>query len=246
MATYGADDVDFILIDGYQVAGYLNEFSDEHEATLEDATVLGDEWVERAFTGEKKASLAMKGFFNDADNASNEAFVEQFAARTICYCVSGNTVGKNVTMFYGPLESKYNRIAAKGELTKAEITMDGSGEVEEGKIIATLAARTTAGNTEATPVNNGGASTSGGAAYLQVTALDLGGYDNVIFKIRDSADNVTYGDVSGGAFTAVTAAPAKQRLALAGTIKQYVAVAWAYTGSGSDQTVTAFVGLHRN
>lgn len=246
MATYGLDDVSFILIDGYQVAGYINEFSDDREATLEDSTCCGDSWEEWAFTGEKRCSASMKGFFDDADNASNEAFVDQYAARIICYGMQGNTAGKQLSMLSGPMQSKYVREAARGALTKGAIEIAGSGEIEDGRIVATLTARTTAGNTAAASVNNGGSSAAGGAVYLQCTSLALGGYTNLVVKLQDSADNITFGDVAGGTFTALIAAPGKERKALSGTIKQYTAVAWSWTGSGSDQTATFLVGLHRN
>ena len=247
MATYGFDDVSFILIDGYSLAGYITELSDYKEAILEDGTTAGDSWQEWAYVGLKNAGLTASGFYDAADNASNEAFVEQFASRIICYATEGNTVGKAVTMLSGPIEGKYTRQAAKGELTKGAIEFEGTGEVEDGKIIATLAARTTASNTNATPVNNGEAST-GGAAYLQMTSLTLGGYTNVIVTMQDSADNITFADMADGegVFTAVTAAPAKERLPLTVSIKQYVSIKWAWTGSGTGNTFTAMVGLHRS
>jgi hypothetical protein len=247
MATYGLDDVSFILIDGYQIGGYINEFTEkDRKATLEDTTCCGDSWVERSFAGQKTAGFSIGGFFDDADDASNEALAEQYAARTICYSLEGNATGCNVVMMSGPMESVYSRVARRGELQKVKADIEGSGGVEDGKLIAPLAARTTAGNTQAAPVDNGAASADGGAVYLQMSALALGGSTNVIVKLRDSADNTTFTDVTGGAFTAVTAAPAKERLAIAGTIKQYTAISWAYTGAGSNQTWTGMVGLHRN
>lgn len=243
MAKYGLDDLSLILIDGYNLTGYITDFSDHKEATLEEATTAGADWQSWLFTGEMKFSLSMSGFFDDTDNASNEALCSQYASRVICYGPAGNTLGQALTMMSGPIQGKYERGPSRGEITKASVEYEGSGEVETGTIIAPLTARTTAGNTESTPENTA-KTTLGGAGYLQVTALTLGGYDNVIVKLRDSADNITYGDLVS--FTAVTAAPDAERKAITGDIEQYVAISWAYTGSGTGQTFTALVGLHRN
>jgi hypothetical protein len=247
VATYGLNDIAFILIDGYSLNGYITELSDTKEATLEEATCAGASWQTWAFTGEKRFNFSMAGFYDDADDALNEALCEQFTARTICYGVEGNTVGKEVAMLYGPTQGKYERVASRGELHKASAEYEGSGEVEDGKIIATLTSRGAASNTNATPVNNGGAST-GGACYLQVSALALGGYTNLVVTMQDSADSVTFADMASGegVFTAVTTAPAKQRLALTVSIKQYVSMKWTWTGSGTGNSFTGFVGLHRN
>jgi hypothetical protein len=249
MALYGSDDVAWVYIDGYKVGGsggYITDLEDHLDATLEESHVLGDTWKSRAFTGEKDVGVEISGFFDDADNASSEAFTEQWANRLIAYNVEGNALGSNVVMLSGAWEGKWKRILKRGALHKVSITHEGNGEDEEGKLIGILATRTTAGNTESTKVDNADATTAGGAVHLHVGALTLGGYTNLIVKLRDSADGTTFADVTGGTFTAITAAPGKQRLALSGTIRRYTAIAWAYTGSGSGPSWAGIVGLHRN
>jgi hypothetical protein len=61
----------------------------------------------------------------------------------------------------------------------------------------------------------------GAQAYLQLTGF-IG--TSVVIKIQDSADNVTFADVTGLAFSSVTASPNFQRIATANTatIRQYV------------------------
>lgn len=69
----------------------------------------------------------------------------------------------------------------------------------------------------------------GAQAYLQVTAFT--GTDCTI-KVQDSADGLTWADVTGLAFTQVTAAPFAQRVAIAnGTaVRRYVTVTAISTG----------------
>lgn len=62
----------------------------------------------------------------------------------------------------------------------------------------------------------------GWQAYLQVTALTG---TNVIVTLQDSADNAAFANLTGAAFTSVTAVPATQRLTSPGatdTVRRYV------------------------
>jgi hypothetical protein len=86
-------------------------------------------------------------------------------------------------------------------------------------------------------------STDSWIADLHVPALDLGGGTNVVVTLRDSADGVTFANVTSGAFTAVTLAGTSQRLSATGQIRRYRAITWAFTG-GSAQTVTPYVALY--
>jgi hypothetical protein len=68
----------------------------------------------------------------------------------------------------------------------------------------------------------------GAQAYLQVFGFT--GTDATV-KIQDSADNVTFADVAGMAFAQITAVtPQSQRIAAAGTLRQYVRAVTVTTG----------------
>ena len=88
---------------------------------------------------------------------------------------------------------------------------------------------------------------TGAAAYLQVSALTLGGFSNISVALRDSADNVTFADVGSATFTAVTAAPAAERLRPSGEIRRYTAARWSFTGASNaiQQTATFMMGVAR-
>ena len=134
-------------------------------------------------------------------------------------------------------------------MTKATGEWIVSGSVDEGVILAPLAARTTAGNTQATKHDNTAESHGGGYGYLQLTALALGGYTNLVVTLQHSTDNITYVDFTP-AFTARTAVGA-ERITLPGVdadgnVYQYTAVKWAWTGSGTGQSATFMAGIVRN
>lgn len=246
MAKYSSKDI-VLLIDGYDVLGLTTTVTHSVEAMTEETTGFGDAAVEHTYLDLQKAELSQEGFFDDAAGATNEALNEkQGDDRVYCLGFEGNTIGKTFTGFKGALETKYDRIAARGTLHKANASYLGNGIVEDGKILHALTARTAAGNTEAagTRVDNGAATADGANAYLQVTALTLGGYTNVIIKVRESADGTTWSDLE--TFTAVTAAQIAERKIKAGAIKRYLAVSYSFTGAGADPSITFFVGLARN
>lgn len=244
MAKYGSADVAFLLVGGYSLLGVTTTLVDTREAVLEDTTALGDSWANSAYTGLRRADFSQEGFFDDAVNGVHAALNEQQgSARVLCFGVEGNSKGRAFVGFAGALQAKYTRAASRGELHKANAEYRGSGVVEEGTILHELATEAAAGNTEAAAVDNAASSANGGGAYLQVTSLTLGGYTNLAVTVRHSADNVTF--VDKASFAAVTAAPIAERLALAGAINRYVAVAWSFSGVGSNPSATFLAGVSR-
>lgn len=245
MAKYGSDQVAFLLIDGYSLLGTVTQFSDGKEALTEETHTLGDAWVENEPVGLKKAELSQSGFYDDASLASNAALVTGYGvSRVACYGVAGNVKGRKMTGFQGAMQTTFKRVMTRGELHKCDASYLGNGQVDEGVLLHEHAAETSAtGNTEASSVDNAASSAAGAIGYLQVSALALGGYTNVVVKVRHSADNVTFADLI--TFTAVTAAPAAERATVAGTINRYTAASWAFGGAGSGQSVTFAVGLAR-
>lgn len=101
---------------------------------------------------------------------------------------------------------------------------------------------TVAGNTGTLVRAN---SDNGGAAYLEVSALTLGGGTNWAPLVLHSVDNVTFTTL--GTFTPVTVAPSAQRLVIAPAtvVNRYLAMSWTYGGTPAGQSVTFFVGFVR-
>ena len=244
LSKYSSKDCVF-LVDGYNLLGVTTQVTDSVEAMTEDTTALGDTWEEHAYLGIKRGSFSQQGFFDDAADSVNAALNEQQGvSRIICYGVEGNTSGQSFTGLQGAMQMKYERLASVGKLHRANAEYHGNGIVEDGKILHALAARTADGDTEASSVDGAAATADGGSAYLHVTALTLGGYTNLTVTVRQSADNAVWEDLT--VFTAVAAAPSKERKAIVGNIKRYLAVSYAFTGAGADPSATFFAGLVRD
>lgn len=245
MAKYGSDDA-FILVDGYDLTGFSTEFTDTKEAQLEETHTLGDAWVENAYVGVKSANIQQSAFYDDAALATSAALVSSVGStRVLSYGLEGNTIGKKMLCYQGALQTNVSRVVTRGELHKVNVQYQGSGQVSETVILHDLSAETADGDTEAESYDGAAQSASGGVAFLQVTALDLDGYDDVTITVVDDADNVgPFGSLV--AFTNVSTAPTAERVTVAGTVERYLAVSWAFNGTGTSPSISFIVGFERS
>lgn len=244
MARYGSADVGFLLANGLSILGDVTQIEDVREALIEDTTTLGLAWEAQSYVGVKRFDLSQQGFYNDAANAANAALVNPGASVVLAFAPEGNAVGKR---FVGsPLvQVDYVRQLTRGALHKGNATYKSAGNHDEGIILHALGAETAAsGNTEGAQSQDAGASSAnGGAGYLELTALTLGGYTNFAVKVRHSADDITYADMV--TFTTRTAIGA-ERIAVTGTVNRHLAHSWAFNGAGAGQSATYMVGFARS
>lgn len=244
MSTYGSPNVGFFLIGGRDVLGTRTSITIKAMATTKETTVLGQTWATHAATGIKRGELSQDGFYDDAAGAINEALCDlENTSQVLLLAHEGNTAGKKAFGCAGAFAATYDRGMAIEEFHKATATHTITGQVEEPVILAALAARTTAGNTESASVDNAASTATASAGYLQVSALTLGGYTNLVVKVRHSADNVTFADLA--TFTAVTAITGERKAIAAGTVNRYLAISWAWTGAGAGQSATFTVAFAR-
>lgn len=239
MAKYSSADMGFFLVGGYSILGAQTEITDRVEKPTEETTVLGDAWEQNAQTGIRKGMLAQKGFYDDAADGNNAALLAT-DPRPAALGFKGNTAGLKFAGFAGTVVAMYHRIFSRGALHRADADYAVTGEIEEGTIVAPLAAR--AGNITTTGVDNSASSANGGAGYLQVSALTLGGYTSITVKIRHSTDDISYSDLI--TFTNVTGVTG-ERVTVAGTINRYVNSQRTRNGAGAGDSITDMVGLVR-
>lgn len=242
MAKHGSSDVGFFLVDGYNLAGVLTTFTDTAEATTEETTCLGVTDQEATPAGTMKADLSQDGFFDDAVNSEHQALAGQGGvSRVVCYGLEGNTAGKRFRAYAGAYASKYVNQAQRGSLHKANATYTVSGAVEDGDIVQPLA--TVSGDGQSAAVDNLSATTKGGRAYIQVTALTLSGRTGVTVTIQHSVDGTTWVDLAS--VSAIAAAPTASRIVVAGTINRYLRCTRAFAGTGGTPTVSVMAGVVR-
>lgn len=249
MAVRSSANVGFFLANGYNLVGYLTQFSDEIEAVTDDAMTLGDTWPEPTDTGNRDARLTQEGFFDDAALASIDAYQANLGASAVlCYTFAPNVVGNQFEGWSGAVETKYRRTSERKKLNTVSAEYSCSGTVETGLILHELSAETADGNTKgADSIDNGAATAYGASVYLQVTALTLDGGTALQVDVLHSSDDSTY--VTLSSFTAVTTAPTAERktvAAAASTPRRHLACQWDFTGTpGGNATATFMVGCRR-
>lgn len=243
MSRYGSADVGFLIVDGMNILGDTTDLEDNREAVLEEVTALGDAWAAHAAVGVKRYELSQQGFYNDAENRSNAALVAAGASGILCFAPEGNTLGKKCISVAG-VQADYKRQISRGALHKASASYKAEEGGDDAIILHALGAQTADGDTEASSYDGTAQSSAGGVAYLQVTAIDLDGYDDVTITILDDADNSgSFGTLQ--AFTDVSAIGA-QRIEVSGTVERYLAVSWAFNGTGTSPSITFMVAFKRN
>lgn len=238
-------DVAFILIDGSSVMGVTTELKDPGlERDSKEIVFLGADMKQKMLTGVSSCDIEQTGVFDDATGVLHMALKTPSNDRVFCWGACGNTIGKH---FVGALvdEVAYNPSGQSADFIMASAKYSCS-KYDSGLIVANLAARTTAGDTKTTYADlaAGGPFILGGVAYLQLAALTLGGYTNLVVTIAHSPDHSAWATL--GTFTAKTAKGAQRLLVATNPIERYLAITWAWTGSGTGQSATLAVGFAAN
>ncbi len=238
---HGSADVGLFLIGGYNfLSNKPTGVTRKVDEQLQRCDGLGDSWESYCHTGMSKGLFQQSGaIFDDTTNLMHTALKTSSAtSRVGLIAWGGNVLGAACTGFAGLLGVSYEVLGALAGLTKANAAYGVSGQVEEGVILAPLAAITI--TTTGTSVNNIASSANGGSGYLEVTAYS--GFTGVVVKLQHSTDNSIWSDITSGAFTNVTSAPTAQRISFTGTVNQYTRYVATVTGSGS---ITLAVAIAR-
>lgn len=251
MGRISVADVGLVLVGGYDVKSEdCYELTVEYENVIEQTDGADDDAPIWRDVGMQKGEASMVGIFNDAALKNNVMLKAGIGGGARAAMFGVDVIGSR---FFGILVQQVNfeRQLSLGELTKAAASFHGTasgagegGADHAGRVVHAHTQETADGDTESNSVDNTAASTVGGAGYLEVSELSLGGFDDVVIKLRHSVDDAVYTDLVS--FTAVTAAPTSQRAELPDAIKRYVACSYAFTGAGGAHSVTFAAGVVRN
>jgi len=207
-----------LLIGGRNLSGDVGSLSNVHGGPSPlDVTTID----KAAFTrigGRLDGGLDFMAFFDDA--TSHGPLSALPTGNVITLYATASTLGAPAAGIVGKQIDYAPTLGADGALTFA-VPNVANGYCLEWCDLLTAGLRTDTGATNGTSVNGGGATTTGWSAYLELT--DITGTD-VTVSLEDSANNTDFAAVTGGAFTAVTADNASQRIAGAAgaTLRQYV------------------------
>jgi hypothetical protein len=233
---YGSSSFSVFLVDGVSLlAAKLQGVTHKVESITERTDGLGDVSEAHGPVNMMKASLAQNGGFFDDAVGGMHALLKAGAQteRQVVFSVDAVTFTGSV----GTLVTAYEVIAKIAGLSKANASYQVTGDVDSNGVILQNAAQTIDWN--GASVDNAASSPDGGVAYLHITAL--AGLTGFVGHIESSVDNAAWLDLV--TFANVTAAPAAQRIAVAGVIPRYLRFRGDVTGTG---TITVFAGFSRN
>lgn len=189
-------------------------------ATL-DVTSIDRSAMER-IGGLIDGAIDFNAFFNDAAGRAHPTLAALPTGQRIVSYLRGTAIGGAAASCVArQLNYDATRSADGGFTFAIGSASDGTGVQWGEQLTAGKRVDTTA--TNGTALDAGAASTFGFSAYLHVFAFTG---TTITIKLQESSDNGggdPFADVAGGGFTAVTAAPASQRIAATpATLERYV------------------------
>lgn len=203
-----------------------------------DVTGIDKDHRER-LPGIGDANISFTSFFNTA-GAHGELAGMGTAAKVVTVAL-GTAIGYTAASIVGAEMTHNTTRGEDGSLvaqTNFTAHIDGAG-IEWGELHTAGGRETFTAAGSAATLDGLAATTTGAAAYLHLFSIGSG---TATFKVQDSADDLSFTDVTGLAFTAASAGTA-QRVATAGTatLRRYTKV----VATGTFGTAVVAVNLIR-
>lgn len=234
MAFSGGTDT-LVLANGYDLSTYLRNTAMNATAGAYDTSTYGV-GSKTYIPGLKDGKMTFDGIF-DGSAAAVDAVLAAALGVAGFVCTrfpQGDTFGNAGAGLSGH-EVSYNVQSPVDGVVSVAGELQSSVSIERVLSLHALAAYAE-GTTNGSSINNGADTANGGVGYLEVTAQ---AGTSAVIKIQHSDDNGVWVDLI--TFTTVTAAPAKERKAVTGSVEQYVRATCASTGG----TITAQVSFGR-
>jgi hypothetical protein len=224
-----------VYYNGSNLSSYFNEASMSQDVETAETTAFGDS-AKTYITGLKDGTMSMSGMFDGNTDAVDAVLTNTLGATAadVATVVPAGVSSSGVATFSAEVrETSYEISSPVGDVVAANVEVQATGGIDRGVLLAgdsTLSASATS-----SAVNNGSSTSNGGVGYLHVTANTRDGAST--FKVQDSADGVTYADLV--TFTNVSAsATGGERVAVTGTVEQYVQAEVVPGGSSGSVTYT--------
>lgn len=216
------------LVSGYDLSGDIGSISTIHGGNSPlDVTGIDKSAYER-IGGRRDGEISFDAFFNPSANQAHPRLSTLPTSDVLVTVLAGVTIGNASAACVAKQVNYDGKRGQDGSLTFSTQALANGYGVEWGDQL-TAGTRTDTAATNGTSFDGTAATNFGLQAYLHVTAFT--GTD-VTIKIQDSADNVSFADLTGGAFTQVTSGPTSQRIATSSgqTVRRYLRVATVTTG----------------
>lgn len=211
---------DNLYVDGYDLSGDINAVDKVSGGNRPlNMTGIDKSAIER-LGGEREGVIDLTALFNDAASHSHLRLGLLPTTDVIMTYCRGTAIGSSAASMVGKQVNYDPAIAQDGMLTLKVGALSNAWGLEWGNLL-------TAGKRVDTTATNGASfdqtvvSTAfGWTAYLHVFALTG---TNVVITVQDSADNASFANITGGAFTSATGVTTQRLTAGAtDTVRRYV------------------------
>lgn len=233
-----------VLIGGYELTGDSNRITiDDARQTL-DATAFGDA-VQKFIAGQRRMSLTHSGYLNATAAHSHPVLNTAALDGVVSLLVGQNAAPAAGDPVYNlrTLQSRYSTTPEVGQVVPFSATFANRQGNQDGWGTALAVPTSFTNTTNGTAVNHGAATTDGGAAYLHV--LTAAASDTYAVTVEGSTTGVFSGEQTTLAtFTLNGSALGSERIAINGSIPQYIRWRAVRTGSAGD-TVRIALSLVR-
>lgn len=236
-----------LYANGYKIYQFIKKWKLGRKADVPEDTVIGttSDARTRVADGLVDASLDCDGKFADESGEIDDQLSNSLNAANVVWNVLpfGDSAVGDAGYGLQCVENSYDSTVSHNDIVLFSTSAEGSAGdddvAERTKTLHPLAAVTTTGT--GTALDNGAASTTGGAAYLQCT--DASSPTTLDVIVQGSTTGAWGGEETTIAtFTQLTTAHHAQRVEIAGTIPRYTRSKHTVAGT----SWTYFCALHRN
>jgi hypothetical protein len=229
-----------VLANGYNVSTWFKEATTNINVDTAETTAFGSS-AKTYLASMEDGTLSLKGMFDGTTSAVDDIFTALITASTnpvITVAMDGATVGSNAHIV-GAIETSYEVSSPVADIVSVSADFQADGGLDSGKLLTVNTTIATATTTLGTAVDNGAATSNGGAGHVHVTANTRSA--TTTLKIQHSTDNSTWVDLVTftGVLTNITSG---ERIVVAAgtTVNRYLRSNITTSGSGSITTSIAF------
>lgn len=232
-----------VFLDELDLSTYFRNADLSVDVDTADTTTFQSSW-KSALAGPASAKADFDGLYDPTVVKLADSIGDDFAltAGVLSFAPAGASAIGDLVRLMSITSASYAEGSPVGDVVGVKWSAMTSAAVGFGEALHPLAEDTN--TTVGAEKDDTAATTSGWTAHLHVTAVDGGSW---VIKLEDAAVSNTYTDLSGGAFTAVTAAGSQRLLGAAGaTLRRYVRYTATRTGGAGGDGITFALFYARN